>query len=89
MLNSVVLSLLIVFLNIQNQSMHIDYLTGINNRKRLEAYLKQKVSTSNENKTFSAIMIVFNIFSYWHLTITKNRSKMKMANANNKIDLEE
>ncbi|MBU3193077.1 GGDEF domain-containing protein [Clostridium algidicarnis] len=57
MLNSVVLSLLIVFLNIQNQSMHIDYLTGINNRKRLEAYLKQKVSTSNENKTFSAIMM--------------------------------
>lgn len=34
-LNGVVLSLLIVFLNIQNDSMYTDYLTGINNRKKL------------------------------------------------------
>lgn len=57
MLNSVVLSSLIVFLNIQNQNMHIDYLTGVNNRKKLEIYLKEKIRTSTENKTFSAIMI--------------------------------
>jgi len=57
MLNSAVLSLLIVFLNIQNQNMYIDYLTGVNNRKKLETYLKEKISTSTENKTFSAILI--------------------------------
>jgi diguanylate cyclase (GGDEF) domain len=56
-LNSVVLSLLIVFLNIQNQSMHTDYLTGVNNRKNLQTYLKKKISTSTGNKTFSAIMV--------------------------------
>lgn len=57
MLNSVVLSLLIVFLNIQNQDIHTDYLTGVHNRKKLETYLKDKISTCTENKTFSAIMI--------------------------------
>lgn len=62
MLNSVVLSLVIVFLNIQNRSMHTDYLTGVNNRKKLETYLKEKVSTSTENKTFSAILIDLNNF---------------------------
>ena len=56
-LNSVVLSLFIVFINIQNRSMDTDFLTGVNNRKKLEIYLKGKVSTSTKNKTFSAIMI--------------------------------
>lgn len=62
MLNGVVLSSLIVFLNIQNQNMHIDYLTVVNNRKKLEIYLKEKISTITENKTFSAIMIDLNDF---------------------------
>lgn len=57
MLNSVVLSSLIVSLNIQNQNIHIDYLTGVHNRKKLKIYLKKKISKSSENKTFSAIMI--------------------------------
>lgn len=57
MLNSVVLSMLIVFLNIQNHDLYTDYLTGINNRKKLEIYLKEKVSTSTEDKTFSAILL--------------------------------
>lgn len=56
-LNGVVLSLFIVFLNIQNHSMDTDFLTGVNNRKKLEIYLKEKVSSSTEDKTFSAIMI--------------------------------
>lgn len=62
MLNSVVLSLLMVSLNIQNHNMYIDYLTGVNNRKRLETYLKEKINTSTENKTFSAILIDMNNF---------------------------
>lgn len=61
-LNSVVLSLLIVFLNIQNQDIYIDYLTGVNNRKKLDAYLKKKINESKEGKTFSAIMIDLNDF---------------------------
>ncbi|MCR3921415.1 MAG: diguanylate cyclase [Firmicutes bacterium] len=56
-LNSITLSLLIVFLNIQNHSMNTDYLTGVYNRKKLEAYLMTKIKMSDESKTFSAIMI--------------------------------
>lgn len=62
MLNSVVLSLLIVFLNIQNHNMYTDYLTGVNNRKKLEIYLKEKIAAITEDKTFSAIMIDLNYF---------------------------
>lgn len=62
MLNGVVLSILIVFLNIQNHDIYIDYLTGVSNRRKLELYLQEKVSTSTENKTFSAIMIDLNDF---------------------------
>lgn len=57
MLNSVVLSLLIVFLNIQNHSMSTDYLTGVNNRKKLDVYLQEKINSITKSKTFSAIMI--------------------------------
>lgn len=62
MLNSVVISLLVVFLNIQNRSIYTDYLTGVNNRKKLDLYLKKKISTSTKNKSFSAILIDLNNF---------------------------
>lgn len=62
MLSSVVLSLLVVFLNIQDNSMYTDYLTGVNNRKKLDAYLKEKVSSCSEAKSFSAILIDINDF---------------------------
>jgi len=55
--NGVVLSLLLIFFNIQNQSIHIDYLTGVSNRKKLETHLREKVSLSHESRTFSAIML--------------------------------
>lgn len=62
MLNGVVLSLLVVFLNIQNRNIYTDYLTGVNNRKKLDTYLKEKISTSTEDKSFSAILIDLNNF---------------------------
>lgn len=61
-LNSVVLSLLIIFLNIQNQSIFTDHLTGVYNRKMLEKYLKNKIGKCEEGKTFSAIMLDLNDF---------------------------
>lgn len=57
LLNSVVLSLLFVSLNIQNHGMNTDYLTGVNNRKKLESYLRDKIRNSTEKKSFSAIMV--------------------------------
>jgi len=64
MLNSVVLSLLVVFINIQNHSMYTDYLTGVNNRKKLDTYLKEKVNLSTREKGFSAILIDINNFKH-------------------------
>lgn len=57
MLNSVVLSLLLLFFNVQNNSLNTDYLTGINNRKKLDEHLDLKVRACNGYKSFSAIMI--------------------------------
>jgi diguanylate cyclase (GGDEF)-like protein len=57
MLNSLVLSLLMVFLNIQNHSIQTDYLTGVFNRKKFEACLNAKINSSSKRKTFSAILL--------------------------------
>ena len=57
MLNGVAFSLLILFVNMQNRSMNTDYLTGAYNRKKLETYMKEKISASTKNKSFSAILI--------------------------------
>ncbi|MDD3174714.1 MAG: diguanylate cyclase [Herbinix sp.] len=56
-LNCLVFSLLLVFLNIQNYNLYTDYLTGVNNRKKLDIYLRDKIKTSADDKTFSAIML--------------------------------
>jgi len=61
-LNSIVISILVVFMNIQNGSIYTDHLTGVNNRKKLDLYLKKKVGTSSEEKSFSAILIDLNNF---------------------------
>ncbi|MDR3643645.1 MAG: GGDEF domain-containing protein, partial [Clostridia bacterium] len=52
----------IVFINIQNRSLNTDYLTGAYNRKKLETYMKEKINTCTEGRTFSAILIDFNDF---------------------------
>jgi diguanylate cyclase (GGDEF)-like protein len=55
--NGVVISVLVVYLYIQNQSIHTDYLTGISNRKKLDAYLKQKIAACACGNAFSAIIV--------------------------------
>lgn len=80
-LNSVVLSLLVVFLNIQNRSIYTDYLTGVNNRKRLDAYLKEKVSTSTKDKCFSAILIDINNFKSINDTFGHDMGDNALENA--------
>ena len=70
-LNSIVL-LLVVFLNIQNHILYTDYLTGVNNRKRLDAYLNEKVSLSAREKGFSAILIDIDNFKHINDTYGHN-----------------
>lgn len=55
MVNSIVISLVMIFLNIQNKQIFKDHLTGLNNRKRLDDYFKRMISTGE--KPISAIMI--------------------------------
>ena len=61
-LNCTVLSLLIVHLNIQDDSIYTDYLTGLGNRKKLEVVLKEKVSRISKKRTFSLVMLDINNF---------------------------
>ncbi len=61
-LNSLAVSLLIIYLNIQNQIIHTDYLTGISNRKKLDLYLKDKICGRGTDHFFAAMMLDLNDF---------------------------
>lgn len=61
-LNSMVLSLLIAYLYIQNQCISIDHLTGLYNRKRCESFLKEKINSFAKKRKFSGIIIDINDF---------------------------
>ena len=56
-LNSVVLSLLIVLLNLKDETIFTDYLTRIGNRKKFESVLKESIKKSAMNKTFSLVLL--------------------------------
>ncbi len=56
-LNSIVLSLLIVLLNMQNDTIYSDFLTGVGNRKKLDAVLKDSIKRSSIRRTFSLVML--------------------------------
>lgn len=60
--NSVAILLLIIFLNIQNQNLYTDYLTGVYNRKRLETHFQEKLEHCKRGESFSAILMDFNNF---------------------------
>lgn len=57
------LALLLVFLNVQSDQLYTDYLTGLNNGKKLLEYFGKKVSTYSTGKDLSVIMICINDFS--------------------------
>lgn len=57
MTGGVAISLLIVYLYVQNQSLNSDYLTGAFNRRGLEAYLQDKIRNIPSAGTFAAIML--------------------------------
>lgn len=51
------ISLLIIYFNLQSRNLSTDYLTGVNNRLHFHVFLKEKIRSSAEDRTFGAIMI--------------------------------
>ena len=60
--SGMMLSILIVYFNIQNRTLNTDYLTGAYNRRQLDGYIKAKIRNSSEVSSFSAILIDLNDF---------------------------
>lgn len=65
------LSLLIIFINIQNEQMNMDFLTGLFNRRQLDLYLKEQLK--KKHKKIAGIMLDINSFKnindqYGHYT---------------------
>lgn len=50
-------SLLIIYLAIQNESISLDYLTGINNRQSFDAELARKITAAKNGKPFAVMLI--------------------------------
>lgn len=70
--NTLALSVLLVFLNIQRISLNTDYLTGISNRSNFEKALGDKILKASKSNSFSGIMIDLDDFKsindqYGHL----------------------
>lgn len=51
------LSIIIVYISIQNRRLNTDYLTDLYNRRQLDTYLKEKIENSESSSKFAAIMI--------------------------------
>nr|WP_158408479.1 GGDEF domain-containing protein [Desulfosporosinus fructosivorans] len=56
------LSLLIIYFNIQHRGLNTDYLTGVYNRRQMDGYINGKIRNSSDGKSFSAILIDLNDF---------------------------
>lgn len=56
-LNILVVSILLVFVNMQTNDINTDYLTGISNRNNFEKALQNKIRKATKDRTFSGIMI--------------------------------
>jgi diguanylate cyclase (GGDEF)-like protein len=57
LLSGLAFSLVIIFINIQDRNMNIDYLTGVYNRRSLDVRMRQEIRGSTQKRTFSAILI--------------------------------
>ena len=60
--SGMMLSLLIVYLIIQDRESSTDFLTEVNNRKQLDHYIKTKINSGRKQEPFSIILLDLNRF---------------------------
>lgn len=60
--SGMMLSLLIVYFNIQDRTLHTDYLTGVYNRRQLDYYIQARIRSSRSGRPFSAILLDLDAF---------------------------
>ena len=53
----VALSLMVLYTSVQSQSLSTDYLTGLYNRRQLDAYLQHRIRTLHPSSLLAALMI--------------------------------
>ncbi len=58
----VALSMLVLYTSVQSQSLSTDYLTGLYNRRQLDAYLQHRIRTLHNGRWLAALMIDINQF---------------------------
>jgi diguanylate cyclase (GGDEF)-like protein len=56
------LSVLIIFITMQNNQLYTDYLTGLSNRRQLDNYLLEKTQSSHSGKMLGGVMIDLDSF---------------------------
>ncbi len=62
--STVALSLLHVFISVQNHRLNTDYLTGANNRRQLNAFLKDRIRLEGYEIPFGAMMLDLDDFKH-------------------------
>ncbi len=58
------LSMLIIFLYVQNDLLHVDVLTGLYNRRNLEKYLNNIFNLNNKSRIIGGVLLDINDFKY-------------------------
>lgn len=58
------LSLLAIFINIQNNEINTDYLTGLNNRNRIDEFMKIKIQNKSSDSVLFVVMIDVDDFKF-------------------------
>lgn len=61
---SMALSMLIIFLYVQNNLLHVDVLTGLYNRRNLEKCLRSIFDQNSKSKTIGGVLLDINDFKY-------------------------